>query len=276
VEQALLLMGWRKENPAYEIGKRIKKHFLYSSPMRDLNLEIHWLLFESIYPFQIDMESLWRRAQPATLEQVPVFALASEDLLLYLCLHSVYHKFKNRISMFCDIGEVVRKKGTELDWEVIGARAQQWGALRPVYAILRLAQELLDVAIPADWLDSHKPEGFEEGYLMLARQDIFASYIEKNKILSTYATRSKDTQGFGSNLKWIFSHFLPSRSSMAELYSVSENSNLIFLYYPVRWKEILVRCGLVLWQLVRGESKPLADAVRYVKVEVLYKWLISG
>ncbi|MCJ7433367.1 MAG: nucleotidyltransferase family protein, partial [Anaerolineales bacterium] len=141
-------------------------------------LEIHWAIIDAIFPFRIEVEELWSRTQTVTLAQAPALALAPKDLLLHLCLHTAKHANEMRIRMVCDIGEVVRCHGMELDWQELGARAGQWDAIRAVYLILRLAQELLEIAVPADWLISLRPDSFSEGYLDLAREQILGRHSD--------------------------------------------------------------------------------------------------
>jgi hypothetical protein len=275
IEQVLILMGFRTQDHDRVIGLE-NKHFTYLRPKSDIHFEIHWVLFESKHSFQIDMQGLWSRAQPVVLAHIPILALSIEDLLLYLCMHTANHMYTMRSSMFCDIGEVVQRKAMDLDWQAIGARAQQWGALRSVYVILRLAQELLGVAVPADWLASIQPAGFEERYLILARQNIFKSNFNESIASSSNVFRLWDRIGFGRKVLLIRDSLLPSRKTMAGMYPAPANSWRIYLYYPVRWKDVLMRYSGLLWRLSRGDSKTQSEVVRNNQVSNLLEWLMSG
>jgi len=55
----------------------------------------------------------------------------------------------------------------EAGLQEIKTRASEWGILRAVYMISRLARELLEVAVPPDWLASIEPADFEERYHLL-------------------------------------------------------------------------------------------------------------
>ncbi len=120
------------------------------------------------------------------------------------------------MSIFCDIGEIVRSKGMELDWQSIAAQARQWGGLCSVYFILRLAKELLGVAVPEEWLTSIRPDDFEEKYLILAGQRIFyRNWFDETLIPSPNVSRLWDRKGLDRKLVLIRDRMLPSRKIMA-------------------------------------------------------------
>ncbi|MBE3039894.1 MAG: nucleotidyltransferase family protein [Chloroflexi bacterium] len=274
VEQELLALGYKPDDCNRVIAQD-NHHFHYTLPKNGLPVEIHWVLVASKFPLQVGIQGLWSRAQPVTLAQVPVLALSPADLLLHLCLHTAVHTYDMRIRMLCDIGEVVRRYGTELDWQGIGARARQWGIAHAVYVILRLAQELLEVAVPADWLALLEPAGFDERYLVLARQQILAADADGGMAQKAQAARLWGPKGLGNKIAIIRDSLLPSRASMAIMYPAPVNSWRIYLYYPVRLKDVLARHGTTLWRLVRRDPKTRDATERSNQVTALRDWLLS-
>jgi hypothetical protein len=274
VKLALIGMGCTAEDDEIVTGLE-NKHFTYRLPGSDFHFEIHWALFAPNEPIKIEVEGLWNRAQAVAVAQVPVMALSFEDLLLYhmFVMRSI---FVMRISMIYDIGEVVRRHGTELDWDWIGARAQEWGCQRSVYVILRLAKELLGVTVPADWLRSNRPEGFEERYLQLARQEMFTSSLDDNIISSRNISRLWDLKGFGRKLGLILNRLLPSRASMARMYPAPAKSLRISLYYPVRWIDLLRRHTSLFLRMAHGDQKTQSAANVSNQIIALSEWLSAG
>ena len=187
------------------------------------------------------------------------------------------HAYDMHVRMLCDIGEVVRRYGMGLDWQGIGARAQQWGILHAVYVILRLAQELLDVAVPANWLSSLRPDDFDERYLILMLEQIFTDTGTKGTMGKSHKlVRMWEMKGLGDKLALMRERLLPSRETMALMYPAPANSWRIYLYYPARIKYVVQRHGTTLWHLVRGDSKTQAIAERTNEVTGLRDWLMSG
>ena len=280
VDGILLAMGCVPEDNIRVVTED-NLHFRYRFPGNALMLEIHWSIIDAIFPFQIDLEELWRRARPVTLAQAPAWTFDPEDLLLHLCLHTAKHANEMNIKMLCDINEVVRRFGMELNWQEIDARTRQWNAVRAVYLILQLAQELLDVPVPADWLVSLRPEDFSESYLDLAREQILGRHSDKktSQLESNYLLNLLQLwgpKGLGNKLALIRERLLPSRETMARWYPAPVNSWRIYLYYPVRIKDILVKHRATLWQLARGNPKARAIADHTNQIMELRDWLMSG
>lgn len=274
VEQELLALGYKPEECSRVIAQD-NYQFSYTQPKNGFIVEIHWLLVASQPTFQVGMEDLWSRAQPLMLAQDPVWTLSPADLLLFLCLHTAKHTHDIQLKMLCDIGEVVQRYEAELDWQVIGARARQWGITHAVYLILRLAQELLEVAVPEDWLASLQPASFDKRYLSLTRQIILATRMDAPMAQHRQVIRLWGPKGFCGKIAIIRDSLLLSRERMATLYPVPVNSWRIYLYYPVRIKDVLVRHGATLWRLARSDPKARAAAERINQVTALLDWLMS-
>jgi hypothetical protein len=274
VEQELLALGCVPEGLNRAIGQDYY-HFGYKLPRNGLLVEIHWML-NSSYPIQNNVEGLWSRAQPVMLAQAPALALSPEDLLLHLCQHTAKHAHDMHLRMLCDIGEVVRRYGAQLDWQEIGARARQWGILRAVYVILRLARELLEVTVPVDWLTSLQPDDFDERYLDLTRERIIDTRAAWNMKRTLIVAQMWGAKGLGSKLALMSKRLLLSREIMALKYPATANSWRIYLYYPARIKYVLLRNGATLWRLLRGDLKTRTAAEHTNEITALQDWLMSG
>jgi Uncharacterised nucleotidyltransferase len=259
-------------------------HFRYSLDGNRFEIELHWKLMGNNFPFQIDVDAMWNRAQPVTLAQVPALAFSPEDTLLYLCLHSIKHAYKyriehdTRIRTLCDIGEVVRRYGPEMDWQAIAARSHEWGAVHAVYMILRLAGELLDVPVPAAWLASSKPDNFDEKFIAIAQKETF-TVRDDGDVVSYDQKPAAQLWGTGNAFKkltFFFERLFQSRESMASMYPAPADSWRIYLYYPVRFKDMLIRHSPMMWRLFRADQKITAQVERTNQLDELHNWLISG
>jgi hypothetical protein len=280
VDKLLLAYGCLPEEHSRVVAKD-QHHFRYLLPGSRILLEIHWTIIDPTLPLRIDVETLWSRAQPVTLAHAPALTLAPEDLLLHLCLHTACHTYEMRLSMICDIKQVVWRFGTELNWQEIGAHARQWGAVRAVYVMLRLAQELLGVPVPADWLASLRPEKFNERYLDLVREQILIDRTglpdgQERSSFFNGLTQLWGTKGFKSKLALLRDRLLPPRETLARLYPVPVNSWRIYLYIPVFFKDIWVRRSAALWRLLRRDPEAQAIAAHTNQVRALQDWLMSG
>ncbi len=78
-EHELMKMGYMIDDEGFWTGEKTR-HFIYRYPEKDFHYEIHWTLFESEHPSQIDREGLWNRAEPVVESQAPAQALSCDDL----------------------------------------------------------------------------------------------------------------------------------------------------------------------------------------------------
>jgi hypothetical protein len=269
IDKELLALGYKARSKGTHRSN-------YTPPKNGFPVDIHWGLDTSRQPLRIDVEGLWSRAQPLTLARVPALALSPEDLLLHLCLHTARHVYDMRIRMLCDIDEVSRHYGAGLDWQEISARARQWGIARAVYVVLRLAQELLEVTVPVGWLALLQPVRFDERHLALARQQILAPRVDGDMVQTTPSARLWGAKGLGGKMTILRDSLLPSRDTIARLYLVPADSWRIYLYYSVRWKDVLARHSATLWRLVRGDSQTQAAAAHANQLAALRDWLMSN
>lgn len=111
-----------------------------------VRLELHWSFLQKWLSYDIDLETLWSRAEKWELAGQPVRIIDRHNLLIYLCAHGAKHHWE-RLFWIIDIAEMIRtEKGIEWDQLVAEARAQ--GSWRVLALGLLLARDLLEAPIP--------------------------------------------------------------------------------------------------------------------------------
>ncbi len=270
IHEDLIALGYVSEDVQRFVGET-NHHFGYRRAEANLRLELHWVLAQQ-GPLREETPELWRRAHPVKLAQSPAWALAREDLLLYICWHAVKHTYEFQLKSLCDLGELLRCQGQDLDWQVIGQRARQLGILRPLYMLLRLVQDWL--ALPVEQLPALRPDDFDECYLDLLSEQIFAVRAGMNHIQKVDGLLQ--APGLAGKLAHLMATLFPSREYMAFRYPAPANSWRIYLYYPVRWRYLLREHGARLGRLLRGDSQARAAAERTNQITSLREWLMSG
>jgi Uncharacterised nucleotidyltransferase len=70
-------------------------------------------------------------------------------------LHLAIHRSRSalRLRWLCDIAELVRRRGDDLDWDAVGDRAERIGARTATWMVLSLAERFLGAEPPAGTLD---------------------------------------------------------------------------------------------------------------------------
>ncbi len=253
--------------------------FVYIMPRRDVCLEVHWSILSPLLPFAIDTEGQWERARPARIAGVDAAVFCPEDLLLHLCLHAgCTHGFEPGLKLFCDIREILRHYGEGLDWGVVQHRARAWGAEKCVYLTLRLSRELLGVALPEEFMESLKPSDFNEGFLALARDQIFSRKDRAGQPLSMWPAVASfwGSARLRDKVVLFLKGFFISREAMARLYPPPADSIRIYFYYFVRLKDLLRVYGRDIWRWLRRDEEMKAFARDGKNLTTLKDWLTTS
>jgi hypothetical protein len=206
-----------------------------------LAVELHWNLEIPTYFLKIDVEGLWKRAKTSSLNGIDAPTLSPEDLLLHLCLHvSLHHGFANGVKGLCDINETIERYRDNIDWGKIINRSQKWATNKCVYLTLFQARSLLGAPVPDTVLKQLKPENSDYSHMeALSKELIFRGGTN----LSRHIARLWGQYRLIDKLKNFIKRAFPVIEEMAMMYPVSSKSMKIYLYYPMRLKDLLFRHG---------------------------------
>jgi len=276
VEAKLFAMGYaQRRQPHRDEDYSTCQHLHPLTKAGGPPIEIHWTIESPTEPFAIDVEGLWGRARPATVAGVDVLALSPEDLLLHLCLHTAFH---HRLALGLrgcwDILETIRHCGNAIDWEQVQRRARRWGVEKYVYLMLHLAKELLGAAVPAQALAGVEPSGLEPRLVALARAEILGQ-------TAAISVSARFAQMWGSSrirgkaslaVKTVF----PAKKSLGRMYPACRDPRWLYLYYPVRWRDLLRNYGRSAWRMARRDEKVTALVQREHERAILMDWLKSA
>lgn len=115
---------------------------------RDLDrsvVELHWDVCARDFARPLATEDLWARSRVSEFEGAKSRSLATEDLLLALCVHGSKHRWE-QLSWVCDVAQLLGKNPNLRGGELI-ERATRGGVRRMLLLGLRLAHELLDAPL---------------------------------------------------------------------------------------------------------------------------------
>jgi hypothetical protein len=236
-------------------------------------VELHWTIESPTEPFAIDIDGLWRRARPATIAGVDVLVLSPEDLLLHLCLHTAFHHQLALGLRGCwDILETIRRCGQDIDWEQVRRRTREWGVEKYVHLMLGLARDLLGAPVPAPVLAGLEPDGLEPRMIALARAEILG------QTAASVSARFAQIWGAGrihEKASLLARTVFPSKKSLGRRYPACRNPRWLYLYYPVRWRDLLRKYGRSAWRMARRDHKVMTLVQREHERAVLMDWLKS-
>ncbi|MCP4691735.1 MAG: nucleotidyltransferase family protein, partial [Desulfobacterales bacterium] len=220
-------------------------------------VEIHWTIEKPIYPFRIDVDGLWERARPAAIAGEEILVLSPLDLLLHTCLHAGYHhRFDgSALKAFCDIGEILRRHGDQMDWERFTLRAGQWRVTKSVHLCLYLAREIMGAPAPGELLDALRPDDFDERIAAAGKEKILAPGGSKEKEKLRKLALLFGRGNIWSRAAYLLKNLFPPRGALSRQYAVDPGSWRIYFYYPIRCKDLFVQGAKTAWRVQRGDDE---------------------
>lgn len=108
-------------------------------------VDLQWVMAHPHFAFRLDRPELWARQVSVEFENRMVPGLASEDLLIVLCVHGSKHAWEH-LKWVCDVAELLRSHPS-LDWNAVMSRSSAWGCQRLVMMGLSIAHRLLDAPL---------------------------------------------------------------------------------------------------------------------------------
>jgi len=271
VEEILLNSGYGPaKRPSIE--SQLEKHY-HLMPFTKLGtipvtIEVHWALEGRAVPFTIDIDGLWARARPAVISGAEVLVFSPEDLLLYLCLHNIFHhQLTTGVRGLCDVLRTTQRYKGAIDWEALKQRAVEWQIEKSVYLMLSLAREKMGARVPTRLLQALEPEISYKTIENTMDELLFGKRTSPEYAEFWDPARSANKVGL------LLRSALPSREAMKKMYPSAAGWPIFYVYYPLRWLGLLRRYARVTWQILHGDEAMKA-AVRVENTRhALRRWL---
>ena len=239
-------------------------------------ISAHWTLILPALNYNIDLDSLWRRANLCSIFEMKIHSLAPEDLLLHLCMHAAtQHLLRSGLRMTYDVAVTLKHFQDEIDWEALSTRAEQWNASRVTYLMFFLAKQLFGAPTPHGFLEKLRPGNFNPEIVEVASNLIFIGRQDFSTFSPELAALLK-AKGALARGRLILCRIFPPPIEMARLYPVMPDSPKIILYYPVRVKDVLfkhLRSGL---KLISGEQSTVDSARLALMRTEQEDWLVKS
>jgi hypothetical protein len=215
-----------------------KRHHLPAVVINNrVGIELHWNIVPPVGPVRIDAAGLWERACPAVMGGVEVLALSPVDLLLHLCVHASYSDgFRSGLRSIYDVSATVQRFRGDMNWSLVVERAREWRATRHVGRTLDLAHNMLGTEIPTGVVGRLAPGGTNPRILAAAKEAVLTR-TDCIKLMSLY--NRLGAESFGEKVKLSWQRVFLSRDEMAATYPASRNSNRLWLYYAMRFKDVV-------------------------------------
>ena len=234
-------------------------------------IEIHFNIVDAPFSHRLDLEQLWARTQPDSIQGVEVLTMCPEDLLLHLCTHTGFqHGFDNGIMSLFDISHTIKHYEAILDWEHVLNRGKEWGVSKCVYLALSLAKKIAGASVPEQIMMGL--EVYNDGFdaAALAEELLFH---KDDAVLSENIAKLFNNDSLLDQLKHFMNYTFPAKKVMTDLYPAATNKWLVYIFYIFRFKGLLMMHGRTVWRLLLrdGEISTLADIAH--RKNTLKDWL---
>jgi hypothetical protein len=277
VEEKLLKMDYRTlVNNRVEGKNKVSKYPTNFVKHGAFPMDIHLAVARPNRYFTLDVEDIWRSARSVTLGYVDFLALSNENLLLHLCYHASFqHRFCFGLRSLCDISETIRRYSNVIHWDQVQQQAYQWGIVKYIYLTLSLARELLEADVPVEVLEGLKPDGFDPKIIAMIKDQVFRfrDAIAEAPPFSTHLGQLCEDGSLKDKFLLLLKRIFPSPKFIAKEYSLSPRSLRVYFYYPMRWKDLLLRHSRSALRLMLRDEEMLYLAKSEMDRMKLDDWL---
>ena len=168
-EAVLQSLGYQGKHKSADEGPGIVKHTStykreasgeaattpnpYLSTAGDRHVDPHGSLEESWFGLRVDVTpGVWQRSRQTSLVDQPVHAMATEDLLLQLSVHLIFHLLMGKPSLVQLYDIAFISQALPVSWKTLLDRSRERHATPFLYAALHLAEQIFAAPVPAEVL----------------------------------------------------------------------------------------------------------------------------
>lgn len=215
-------------------------------------------------------EGIWRRAKPRMLSGVEVLVLSPETLIIHLCAHAVlYHCLGGQLRSLFDIARTIRFYANDIDWPLMRDLARLWGAERSVYLALALAGRYAGISGPECFMTDIRPKNNTPEIFEIAETFLF----NRSLIISRHVAKLWEQKGLIHKCRYLLGRFFLPRIEIAVCYGVPSNSMKVYLYYLMRWRDIVRRHLRTVAKVLCREQGATKDLEISIRQNILLSWL---
>jgi len=120
-------------------------YHVYIHETSRLLIDLQWVMAHEQFFFRLDRTDIWDRRVSLSMDGGRVSTMASEELLIILCVHGSKHAWE-RLKWIVDVAALIGAR--TLDWDRVLSTATRWKCRRMLLLGLRLAQQTMNAALP--------------------------------------------------------------------------------------------------------------------------------
>ena len=128
--------------------------------------------------------------------------------------------------------------------------------------------------MPVEVLAPLKPNGFHPRLIAWANAEIFAGHTAPAPV-SPRLAEMWGARRLREKASLLMKSAFPSPKAMGRMYPAARDSKWIYLYYPVRWRDLLLQYRRSGWQLIRRNEEAMVLVQQEHERAALMEWLKS-
>lgn len=169
---------------------------------------------------------VWERLKTSFIEEVQVFHLSPEDLIIQAAAHcSIEHGNITLISLL-DILKIIERYKQEINWQSLVQRIKEYNLSVPVFYVFKESKKALDAPIPGWVIDSIKPDGLKR-----IEAKIYKFLIDFSPTSNIDGLIEPLFQkGIIGKVKFLIRYLFPTKRYMEQRYETKGNTKLIVFY----------------------------------------------
>jgi hypothetical protein len=264
---------WYKEN---------NYHLQYFHRDKEIITEIHWHILSKSEPAPIAIsdddliEGWWERARTMDIGGAKALILCPDDLLFYLSLHFVKHRFqtpnggfrgvfssKSSLMQLNDVLQTIKHYRGDIDWHRLNIEAERYKVTDLIYTTLYLIREIaLDNEDVLKYVpyDSHPDASSYELVELIKNRMFDREYVFSVSPLSFFY--SILAGNFRHKMMNVLRGLFPHPELLSTMYSVPLDSNKLYFYYLI-----------YLYDFFTKNKKQISGSPSLSEVKIINKWM---
>jgi Uncharacterised nucleotidyltransferase len=199
-------------------------------------LELHWRFTAQLAGIKQDPDRFLQRFETVSIAGAQVRSLPLETYFLTLSMHGAKHKWR-QLKLICDIAEILRR--SDVDWKYVLSEADDLGLKRMLAVAVLLAEDQLEVPVPAELVHGLKFDRTARALAAQVRRDLYEEpdehWLEQAEFLFQVKIRERWRDRAGMLYRNLPSKFVPDERDRRFFPMPDSFSSMYFLVRPVRW-----------------------------------------
>lgn len=229
-------LGYRPQSDGAESELERKLDLIHYFPMvlNGVAVEVHIKLHQSIEKYDLNVDSLWKNALPATINGNEVFTLNTNDLLIHLCIHLDRHFHLGHVQFTCfnDITNLIEKHAGTFDWDAFAETCREYRCEEVVFTYIILVNKYMHANVPDSIIRKY-------GHFLSKNDEIlFCKYLGGYRGFTSGMPKHFGNlyylDSFTDRLKYVWEILFPTKAFMVAKFNIKHPALLPF-YYPYRY-----------------------------------------